>query len=241
VSFQVRIEVTSPIATVFLVRPEPRQRVRPSHGWRSLAAAFDGLSDRADVRCVVVCGSGGPVFSEGPGGGTDLERGGVSSVGQSHVEPVDRALRAIQRCKQPTVAVVEGACAGVGLRIAASCDLRVCGESSRFGPAPRNAASTEPAERQAPLVRLLGPSPAFQVLLGGDVIDAEQALRAGLVNRIYADGSVSEQGYGLAARIAAGAPLVNRWHKRFVRRLLDTTPVSEEERRGAGGALTLVD
>jgi enoyl-CoA hydratase/carnithine racemase len=75
----------------------------------------------------------------------------------------------------------------------------------------------------------LGASPLLDILLGGDLIGAERALTYGIVNRVHADTAVMEQGYGLAARIAAGAPLVNRWHKKLVQRLrgrrsLSTTP-----------------
>jgi enoyl-CoA hydratase/carnithine racemase len=81
-----------------------------------------------------------------------------------------------------------------------------------------------------PLVQLLGASPVLELLLSGELIGADRALTYGLVNRVHPDASVLEQGYGLAARIAAGAPLVNRWHKKFVRRLHERTPLTDTER-----------
>jgi enoyl-CoA hydratase/carnithine racemase len=81
-----------------------------------------------------------------------------------------------------------------------------------------------------PLVQLLGASPVLEILLSGELIDAEHARTVGLVNRVHPDLAVVEQGYGLAARIAAGAPLVNRWHKKFVRRLLERVPLSDGEK-----------
>jgi enoyl-CoA hydratase/carnithine racemase len=84
-----------------------------------------------------------------------------------------------------------------------------------------------------PLVELLGPSPVLDLLLSGELIDAERARSYGLVNRVLPDAAVVEQGYGLAARIAAGAPLVNRWHKKFIRRLQDRRPLTAEEREEA--------
>jgi enoyl-CoA hydratase/carnithine racemase len=81
----------------------------------------------------------------------------------------------------------------------------------------------------------------LELLLSGELIGAGRARAVGLVNRVHPDIAVIEQGYGLAARIAAGAPLVNRWHKRFVRRLLDPTPVSQEERDEAHAAFATAD
>ena len=92
-----------------------------------------------------------------------------------------------------------------------------------------------------PLVQLLGASPVLDLLLSGDLIDAERARSVGLVNRIWPDSAVVEQGYGLAARIAAGAPLVNRWHKKFIRRLQDRTPLTDEERDEAVAAFETED
>jgi enoyl-CoA hydratase/carnithine racemase len=128
------------------------------------------------------------------------------------------------------VAVIEGLCVGGGLEIAACCDLRVCGESSRFGAPINRLGLTMSYDELEPLVQLLGASPVLELLLSGELIGADGALTYGLVNRVHADRSVVEQGYGLAARIAAGAPLVNRWHKKFVRRLHERTPLTEAER-----------
>ena len=83
--------------------------------------------------------------------------------------------------------------------------------------------------------------PLLDILLTGELIDADHARTVGLVNRVWPDAAVVEQGYGLVARIAAGAPLVNRWHKKFVRRLLERRPVTEEEREEAHEAFETAD
>ena len=239
-SSQVHVEITKPIATVRLDGPE-RHNVLDVEGWRKLAAAFDGLSERNDLACVAVCGTGGRAFSAGSDiRRFDEERDTPDDI-RSYSDTIGAALAAIQRCKVPTVAIIEGVCVGGGLEIAACCDLRVCGESSRFGAPINRLGLTMSYDELEPLVRLLGPSPLLEILLSGELIEAEQARTVGLVNRVHPDASVVERGYGLAARIAAGAPLVNRWHKRFVRRLLDPTPVSEEEREEAYAAFATAD
>jgi|TARA_B100001179_G_scaffold58015_1_gene39899 enoyl-CoA hydratase/carnithine racemase len=82
-----------------------------------------------------------------------------------------------------------------------------------------------------PLITLLGPGPVLEILLTGDLIGAERASEIGLVNRIVEDGEVIPAGRDLANRIAEGAPLVNRWHKRFILRLMerDSEPLTKAE------------
>jgi enoyl-CoA hydratase/carnithine racemase len=239
-SSEVRIEVTAPLATVRLDGPE-RHNVLDVTGWRALQSAFDGLSRRDDVACVAVCGTGGRAFSAGSDIGRFADERDTPADVRSYSDAIGSALRAIQGCRQPTVAIIEGICVGGGLEIAASCDLRVCGESSRFGAPINRLGLTMSYDELEPLVRLLGPNPVLELLLSGELIGAERARAVGLVNRVHADGTVLEHGYGLAARIAAGAPLVNRWHKRFVHRLLDPTPVTQGEREEALAAFATSD
>jgi len=69
----------------------------------------------------------------------------------------------------------------------------------------------------------------LEILLGGDVFDAKRAFKLGLVSQVTADEDLLETAYSLARRIAERAPLVNRWHKKFIRRLADPAPLTPEE------------
>ena len=91
------------------------------------------------------------------------------------------------------------------------------------------------------LVVLLGPGTVLDILLTGDLMDAGNAARAGLVSRVVPDGEVVAAGFDLARRIAAGAPLVNRWHKQFIRRLADPRPMSDAEKDEALEAFGTAD
>ena len=239
-SSRVHTEVTPPIATVRLDEPE-RHNVLDADGWRALADAFDGLSEREDVMCIVVSGTGGRAFSAGSDIAAFRDQRDSPEDVREYSAVIASAMRAVRACPHPTVAVIEGICAGGGLEIAACCDLRVCGESSRFGAPINRLGLTMSHDELEPLVQLLGASPVLDLLRSGDLIDAERARSVGLVNRIWPDSAVVEQGYGLAARIAAGAPLVNRWHKKFIRRLQDRTPLTDEERDEALAAFETED
>ncbi|MDX1495208.1 MAG: enoyl-CoA hydratase-related protein [Longimicrobiales bacterium] len=226
---KVVVEVDRPIATVRLDGPA-RHNVLDGDGWRALASAFHELSDNDDVRAVAVRGTGGRAFSAGSDIAAFQDQRSEPDDVRAYSRAIGHALNAVHACRHPTVAVIEGLCVGGGLEIAACCDLRVCGESSRFGAPINRLGLTMSYDELEPLVRLLGPGAVLEILLSGELIDAERALTVGLVNRVCLDGSVVEHGYGLVARIAAGAPLVNRWHKKFVRRLLDRRPITDEER-----------
>jgi enoyl-CoA hydratase/carnithine racemase len=236
----VHVDITRPLATVRLDAPE-RHNVLDRAGWQALADAFTCLSDRGDVGCVVVRGAGGRAFSAGSDIKAFSAQRDTPADVRAYSDAISLALRAIRMCRHPTVAVIEGICVGGGLEIAACCDLRICGESSRFGAPINRLGLTMSYDELEPLVQLLGASPVLEILLSGELIDAEHARTVGLVNRVHPDRAVVEQGYGLAARIAAGAPLVNRWHKKFVRRLLERTPLTESEKSEAHEAFDTKD
>ena len=239
-STTVHVEVSTPIATVRLDGPD-RHNVLDVAGWRATAEAFRSLSGRDDVHAVAVRGSGGRAFSAGSDIAAFAEQRSLPEDVRAYSTAISGAMSAIRSCRHPTVAIIEGLCVGGGLEIAACCDLRVCGESSRFGAPINRLGLTMSHDELEPLLQLLGPSPVLEMLLSGELIDAERAMTTGLVNRVWPDAAVVEQGYGLVARIAAGAPLVNRWHKKFIRRLEEHTALTDHEREEAHEAFETED
>jgi enoyl-CoA hydratase/carnithine racemase len=139
-------------------------------------------------------------------------------------------MRAVAECRHPTVALIQGACVGGGLLVASQCDLRICNESARFGVPVKNLGLTESYDELQGMMRVIGPVASLEILLEGRIWGAREAYEKGLVNRVVPDGGVVEEAYATARRIADGAPLVARWHKKFIRRLLDPRPLSAEER-----------
>jgi enoyl-CoA hydratase/carnithine racemase len=109
------------------------------------------------------------------------------------------------------------------------CDLRICGESSRFGAPIKNLGLTMAYPEMAPLVRLAGPDVALEILLEGRIFGAAEAKEKRLVTRVVADADVAAEARATAQRIAEGAPLVARWHKKFARRLAESRPITVDE------------
>ncbi len=137
--------------------------------------------------------------------------------------------QAFIECRHPLVAQIHGLCVGGGLEIAALCDLRICGVGSRFGAPIKNLGLVMAYQEMAPLVRLAGPAVALEILLEGRIFDAAEAKDKGLVTRVVPDAEVAAEAWATAQRIADGAPLAARWHKKFARRLMDARPLTPAE------------
>ena len=222
------IERDGPIATVVLNRPD-KLNAMTKDMWRRLGEAMTELSADDRLRCLVLRGAGGKSFSPGNDiSEFETERSNPSQA-KAYGTILHQALTAVKTCRHPTVALIDGICVGGGLEVAALCDLRICGESSRFG-VPINRLGLVMAYPEIDgLRRLVGPAVALEILLEGRVFGAAEAKDKGLVTRIVADDRVAAEAYETARRIAAGAPLVARWHKRFLRRLEDPAPLGEAE------------
>ncbi len=139
------------------------------------------------------------------------------------------AMKAIMHVRHPVVAAISGVCVGGGLELACACDLRIAARSARFGVPIKRLGLTMSYGELQPLLRLVGPAHAAEILLEGEIFSAGRAKEMGLVNRLVEDGRWLEEGLACCRRIAEGAPLVARWHKKFIRRLMDPTPLTPAE------------
>ncbi|MCH8214070.1 MAG: enoyl-CoA hydratase/isomerase family protein [Proteobacteria bacterium] len=227
-SQSVLVERADDIATVILNAPEKLNALSKGT-WERLADVMAGLSAEDDLRCIVVRGAGDRAFAAGADiSEFETERSDPESC-KAYSRMVARTMNTVAECRHPTIALIKGACVGGGLEIACCCDLRICGDSSRFGiPVNRLGLVMAHAELTM-LLALVGRAQTLEILLEGRVFGAAEAKEKGLVNRVVPDADVEDEVYATARRIAAGAPLVARWHKRFARRLLDPRPLTEKE------------
>jgi enoyl-CoA hydratase/carnithine racemase len=216
------------IATVTLNNPERLNALNRAM-WARLGEVMRELSADDALRCVVVRGAGDKAFAAGADIAEFANERANAKQAKSYGNLIHETMRAVARCRHPTVALIQGACVGGGLEIAAMCDLRVCGQSSRFGIPVNRLGLTMAYGELIGLLALVGRAVALEILLEARVFDADEACRKGLVNRVVPDAKVEEEAYATARRIAEGAPLVNRWHKQFIERLAVTEKLSPEE------------
>ncbi len=220
------------IATVTLSNPDKRNAI-DSAMWRQLAEVMASLSANDQVRCIVVRGDGEQAFAAGGDIEEFIHCRDTLEHAMAYHALAGSAMQAIADCPQPTLAMIHGACIGGGLEVAAQCDLRLCGQSATFGaPINRLGFSMYPVE-MAGLLKLAGQATLLEILLEGRILTAAEAHAKGLATRVVADGQLSEEADASARRIAAGAPLVARWHKQWLRRLQDSRPLDEQELRAS--------
>jgi len=221
------------IVTVSLNNPDKLNALTVAM-WQELARVMDTLSADDSLRCIVLRGAGRGAFAAGADIAEFAQvRDNVEQGKVYHREYVHGALRAVGGCRHPTVAMIHGPCVGGGLEIACQCDLRIAGESGRFGVPINRLGFAIAYDELAALLPLVGRAVALEILVEGRVWGAQEACAKGLVARVVPDDRLQEEAYATARRIADGAPLVARWHKQFVRRLTPRpeplTPAEIEE------------
>ncbi len=222
------VERDGSIATVVLNRPEKLNALTRAM-WQQLGDTIERLSTDDDLRCVIVRGAGEKAFSPGNDIAEFATQRSNKTQAIAYGKVMHRTAGALAQCRHPLVAQIHGICVGGGLEIAALCDLRICGTSSRFGAPIKNLGLVMAYAEMAPLVRLVGSSAALEILLEGRIFDATEAKEKGLVTRVVPDDQVAAEARATAERIAAGAPLVARWHKKFARRLAGGAPLTAAE------------
>lgn len=236
----IELQTNSEIATLTLNNPGKLNAIDLSM-WQMIYQNMARISVDRSIRCVVIRGAGDEAFAAGG----DLEefvttRATLEQALHYHGQ-VAAALNAIADCPHPTVALIKGACIGGGLEIAGVCDLRIAGESARFGaPINKLGFSMYPGEMEG-LLRLAGPAVIKEILLEGRILSAREAYEKGLLTRVVGDDQVDDEAYASARRISSGAPLVAGWHKQWIHRLLDGRPLSDEEKAASFAFLETED
>jgi enoyl-CoA hydratase/carnithine racemase len=228
-SGEILLERDGDIATVTLSNPGKLNALGLG-SWKRLGEAMRELDADKHLRCVVIRGAGDKAFAAGADISEFETTRRNAKLAKKYGTVLEATMGAIASCRHPIVAMIHGVCVGGGLEVVSQCDLRICGASSRFGiPINKLGLVVGYGEMQA-LIALVGRAVALEILLEGRVFGAEEAKDKGLVNRVVPDDKVVEESLAAARRIADGAPLVARWHKKFARRLASPRPPTGRER-----------
>lgn len=216
------------VATVAIDNPGKRNAITLT-GWEALGRVITELSDDPDVRCVVLRGAGEEAFSAGADIAEFPALRADARQARAYGAVVARTLENLSACPHPMVAAIRGACTGGGLEIASTCDIRIAGRSARLGAPINRLGHAFAYPELRPVIAAFGRALAVELTLEGRVLDADEALRRGMVSRVVADEDLEAEVAATAERIAAGAPLVNRAAKKFARRLAEPEPLTEAE------------
>jgi enoyl-CoA hydratase len=221
-------QIDPPFAILTFNRPEARNAMTWAM-YDALVSACDRVDAEPRVRVLILRGAGGRAFVSG----TDIAQF------QSFREPSDaiayekrigEVLGRLEAVSKPTIAQIEGAAAGAGCGIAATCDLRVATVESSIGiPIARTLGNCVSTGTLSRLVDLVGPARAKEMLYTGRLIPAPEAVQIGLLNRAVSQASVEHDVLTLAQEIAGHAPLTIRATKEMTRRMLAARRSTESD------------
>ncbi len=183
----------------------------------ALLEALPRLAEDADVGVVVLTGAGRGFCA----GGDVKAMAEGNELGGSTLEERAQALRSrmevsrwLHEMPKPTIAMVRGPAAGAGLSLALACDMRIAGDSARFGTAFARVGYSGDFGGSFYLTQLVGTAKARELYFTADLVDAQQALALGLVNRVVPDARLEEETLALGSRLARGPRIAYRYMKR---------------------------
>jgi enoyl-CoA hydratase len=198
------VEVREPVAVVTLNRPKVLNALNAAT-LRELGAVLDELASNAAVRAILLTGAGEKAFAAG----ADIqELAAVSALdGQALAARGQRLFDRIENCGKPVIACVNGFALGGGCELALACTLRIASETAKFGQPEVKLGIIPGYGGSQRLPRLVGKGTALKMILTGEMISAQEALRIGLVEEIVAPSELLARGEQIARAIAAQAPL----------------------------------
>jgi len=200
-------QVTDRIATITVNRPDKLNALNDAL-MRELGAAMDEALARDDVGAVLLTGAGRAFVA-----GADIaELAGQSAVeGKARAERGQRTFRKFEQSPKPTLAAIHGFALGGGCELAMSCHLRFAADGAKFGQPEVKLGIVPGYGATQRLPRLIGKGRALQLLLTGEMIDAAEAYRIGLVNRVVPAAELMARARALAAHLATNAPIAMRY------------------------------
>lgn len=187
--------------------------------WRQLREVFVAVQHSRGVRCVWLQGQGDAFCAGGDISEYPDFRFDAAALRDFHENDVWGALQALLDCDVPIVAQIAGACMGAGVEIASCCDIRIAGQSARFGaPIARLGFPMAPRELQL-VAGAVGEVTARQMLLEAATFSADDMLARGFLSRVLADDALAAEALASACRVATLAPQAARLNKQTIRRL----------------------
>src|SRR4051794_29907571 len=217
----IRYEVADDgVATLTFCRPEVMNAVRRQTTMEILTALDDVRGNDA-VRCLLLTGEG-----RGFCAGDDFQaifladdRADRKHSGQiNRIKHGETSLDEIFGLQKPTIAAVNGPAVGYGMDISLYCDIRIAAESAKFGWFFPRRAVMGTIGGTFILRQLVGLSKAYELTLTGDLVDAAEAERIGLVSKVVADDALLDETYAMARKIASGPPLAQQLIKRSIQK-----------------------
>ena len=209
----ITVELRGAVAVLTVNRPEKLNALNSSVHTEGVAA-LDELKHDDSVRVLVITGAGQKSFIAG----ADIsEFEGKTPVTQRSTFQERTLFNSIDTFPKPVIAMINGFCLGGGCELALACDIRIAGENARFSQPEINLGVMPGGGGSQRLTRLIGEGRAMEMILTGDMIDAETALRSGLVNHVHPLAELEAKTMEMAEKIAEKAPIALQLCKEAVK------------------------
>src|SRR5205823_14906030 len=214
------VEHEGPVATVVFNRPKMRNAISLAM-WTEIARVTEGLAKDESVRAIVYRGAGREAFASGADISEFKEHRKDTATALRYNAQTSAAYTAIRVCPKPTVAMVFGFCMGGAMAVAMACDFRFAAGGSKFGIPAARLSIIYGLDAVHQLVDLVGPAYTKDILYSARALDAEEALRIGLIQRLLPASELEAYTYDYLRTVAANAPLSVRGTKAQVQALFE--------------------
>lgn len=226
-SDEILVERNGSIATVVFNRPKMRNAFNVAM-WTALPGILDELNRDPAVRAVVFRGAGEEAFASGADISEFKEVRKDRATAEAYNARTEAAHHAIEGCPKPTVAMIYGFCMGGAVAIALDCDLRFSAETGKFGIPAARLGIIYGLHSVKRLTSLVGPAVAKDILFSARTLDAQEALRAGFVQRVLPAAELATYTYDYLAKVADNAPLSVQGAKFVVESLVEDGGVAKK-------------
>jgi 2-(1,2-epoxy-1,2-dihydrophenyl)acetyl-CoA isomerase len=213
------VEQSEGIATITLNRPQARNALDLAMR-RELLLALDEIDADPAARVVILTGAGGH-FCAG-GDVKSMQAGSAAAEGRARVTALNRLVMRLVEFPQPVIAMVDGFAVGAGCNLALCCDLVIASDRAKFGEVFARIGLVPDGGGSWLLPRVVGLARAKELIFTADIIDAAEAGRLGLVNRVVPASDLASVTRALATRIGQGPPKVLAMAKHMVNRAAST-------------------
>ncbi|WP_243296708.1 enoyl-CoA hydratase/isomerase family protein [Bacillus litorisediminis] len=203
------------VASIILNRPEKRNALTHEM-WKEIPSLIEEVEEDRSIKVLIIRGADEIAFAAGADISEFKTLRADSKGAKIYNDATHKAERAIATMKKPSIALIQSYCIGGGCEIALACDFRFSDTNGKFGITPAKLGLVYSLTATKQLVDLVGPSQAKYILLSGEIIDVDHALRIGLVDKVFQPEEIVEKTYQFAEELCQKAQFTVRSMKHII-------------------------
>lgn len=216
------------IATICLSRPDKRNALSYDM-WNTLLSLLEKVEEDRDIRVLVLRGVDETAFSAGADISEFKSLRSTAEGAKQYRKVTMEAEKRLSELSKPTISLIQGYCVGGGCELAVACDFRFSDVSGKFGITPSKLGFVYHFAGTKNLVDLVGPAKAKDILFSGRILDAEEALLIGLIDRVYQPEEIVEKTYEYAKLLARNSQTTIHGVKEIIHEVLHGKHQEDEE------------